>query len=312
MDIFYKYTIFHGIESLINPAVRISPAKILNDPFECRFNEEVKKSIREKMSLRGLGFDVNPDFPKESEGSHLMFLIDKEVDNYGIFSLSETPRNMLMWAHYSNEHTGICIGYKKDIFDSIPDKIEDYISIAARYTPVKVNYDNIRPQVINKSSSELEKIQAYTYQQLTTKSDDWMYEKEHRCIIPIHWSDEVKIIDDSDADLDMKQTGIIRDLINEGRIKKNKNGNYDGELLSVIISFYKTYKGAVFLKNINKGSIDSIYLGCRFNQRDANKIISLVSKEGNGLSHIKIFQCIPSPNRFEIIPYQIYPAVENQ
>ncbi|MFQ2217622.1 DUF2971 domain-containing protein [Aeromonas enteropelogenes] len=311
MQILYKYSNYYGIESLNNPVLRLSPTAILNDPFENRLNEDVINNIKESFSLEGLGFDVNPNFPKHFETPFLMQRINEQIDDYGIVSLSETPRNLLMWAHYANEHKGICIGYKCNLFDSLPYPISNHISNAESYTPVKVNYDNIRPQVISENHSEIDKVKSYVLQQLTTKSDDWMYEKEHRCIIPIHWADEIKIIKDSDAYLDINQSGIFRDFINEGRIKKNENGNYDGELISAMISFYKNYDGAVFLKRIKKESIASIYLGCRFDQYKAEKIVSHVSKKESGLSHVKIYQCIPSPNRFEITPHPIYKPIED-
>ncbi|WP_429185921.1 DUF2971 domain-containing protein [Aeromonas veronii] len=310
MEILYKYSDYYGMKSINDPALRLSPTAILNDPFENRLNEEVINNIKEKISLKGLGFDVNPNFPKHFETSFLMQRINEQIDDYGIVSLSETPRNLLMWAHYANEHKGICIGYKRNLFESLPDQISNYISNAESYTPVKVNYDNIRPQVISDNRPDLDKVKSYVLQQLTTKSDDWMYEKEHRCIIPIHWADEIKIMKDSDAYSDLIHSDLIKGFIDEGQIKKNKDGNYDGELLSPMISLYKRYEGAIFLKKIKKESIASIHLGCRFNREIANKIISYVSKKESGLSHIKIYQCAPSSNRFEIIPHQIYAPAE--
>lgn len=306
METFYKYSRYHGIKSFLNPIIRLSPTRVLNDPFESRLNQDVINNIHNDLSPSGLGFDLPHDFPTRFEIPFLMSRINDEVDNYGIVSLSETPRNLLMWAHYASEHEGICIEYKKDLFESLPDKVFNEFSYAERYTPVKVNYDNIRPQVISESCDQSEKIKHYVYQQLTTKSDDWMYEKEHRCLIPTKWADEVKIIPDSDADIDMKQSELIQDLIKKGDIKKNENGNYDGPLLEIMISIYRRAKGAIFLKKIKKESIVSVYLGLRFDRQKRKELISYLSNKNNGLSHVKIYQCSLSDNRFEITPYRMF------
>ncbi|HAU4892960.1 DUF2971 domain-containing protein [Aeromonas hydrophila] len=305
METFYKYSKYHDLKSFIKPVIRLSPTRVLNDPFESRLNQDVITNIHQKLSASGVGFDLPHNFPKKFETPFLMSRIHDEVDSYGIVSLSETPRNILMWAHYANEHEGICVEYRNDLFESLPDKVFNEFSFAERYMPVKVNYDNIRPQVLSEAFTQPEKLKHYIYQQLTTKSDDWMYEKEHRCLIPTQWADEVKIIPDSDADIDMRQSELIQGFIRSGKIKKNENGNYEGPLLGVMISVYKRAKGAVFLKNIQKNSIVSIYLGLRFDRQKRNELISYLSKKDNGLSHINIYQCSLSDNRFEIKPYPV-------
>ncbi|MGF6383844.1 hypothetical protein OKW31_006845 [Paraburkholderia atlantica] len=36
---------------------------------------------------------------------------DKNANEYGIYSMAETPRSLLMWAHYAESHTGVCLGF---------------------------------------------------------------------------------------------------------------------------------------------------------------------------------------------------------
>ncbi|WP_421276928.1 DUF2971 domain-containing protein [Aeromonas veronii] len=305
METFYKYSKYHGISSLIEPTIRLSPAKSLNDPFENKLNHKIKQSLMDNISASEIGFEIDKLFSSYFQQSYLMDRIQLEVDYYGIVSLTETPRNILMWAHYADEHRGVCIGYKNNFFDSLRNKSVDSISKAERYTPVKINYDNLRPQVISEEISIDEKLKAYVYQQLTTKSDEWIYEKEHRCIIPIKWADEVKIMKGSDADIDMGKIQQIQDLVKGPNVTKNENGSYVGEGLLPVIDFFKTYKGALFLKKIKKESIVSIHLGCRLNHDSKNEIISTVADKENGLSHVKVFECEPSQDRFEITAKRI-------
>lgn len=304
MDILYKYTNFHGMDSITKPVIRLSPVITLNDPFESIMNLDVKENIINTNKARDIGIS-NHAFTRKFEKEIVISRVEQKIASYGIVSLSETPRNILMWAHYASEHSGICIGFKKNLFESLPNKIFDPVLGVEQYTPVKVNYDNLRPQIINEFGSENEKIKAYIYQQLTTKSDDWMYEKEHRCIIPIEWADELKITSPLREKLIEEGDARIEFHTSNGFIKQNERGCYEGELLYSLNFMLKNNKGAVILKRIDCSSIASIHFGCRFNLEDKNKIISLVSDINNGLSHIKLFQCKPSHNRFEIAAEQI-------
>ena len=36
-------------------------------------------------------------------------LVKAKVTNVGVFSLTEDPKNICMWAHYANNHQGVCL-----------------------------------------------------------------------------------------------------------------------------------------------------------------------------------------------------------
>ena len=77
--------------------------------------------------------------------------------NEGVISFTETRSNLLMWAHYSQRHTGFVAEFDitKDFFKTIK----------------RVRYNNIKPnQILN-----LEDL-------LFLKSDEWIYEKEYRIV----------------------------------------------------------------------------------------------------------------------------------
>src|SRR6185369_14631106 len=38
--------------------------------------------------------------------------LDDQLNGVGIFSMSRLPDQPLMWAHYANDHKGICIGFE--------------------------------------------------------------------------------------------------------------------------------------------------------------------------------------------------------
>jgi hypothetical protein len=302
MDIFYKYSKFRSIKELISCNVRLSPPITLNDPFESMLNKDV--SDRLKIELDSI-YNVNED-SSIFEEYNIMSRIFGGLSDYAIFSLSETPRNILMWAHYADEHKGICIGYKKEIFNSLPNKPNTRLGIES-YTPVKVNYDNLRPQPTEKSEEDInEIIKKQSILQLTTKSDDWLYEKEHRCIIPMCWADAVKIPEKAVKNMDENLYTLLSYFKRDQRILKvqDEEDMYVCNTLEMagLSEPFGDKKYAIFLKKINPQSIDSISFGCRFPLELRNVILSQFSNPAHPLHHVKLIQLVISENRFELIP----------
>ncbi len=82
----------------------------------------------------------------------------------GFISMSATSRSPVMWAHYSESHTGICLG-----FDIADDKPEQMI------------YEPRRLQVLLDPSKPTGGADAKLIKQiLLTKYEDWNYEREWR------------------------------------------------------------------------------------------------------------------------------------
>ncbi|HCT5134153.1 TPA: DUF2971 domain-containing protein, partial [Aeromonas hydrophila] len=106
MDTFYKYTTNFGADFFIRPKVKISNPSYLNDPFESEPGDNLVHVVDEGLKRRGA----------QVISSETYDMTRQMLKSNGIFSVSETPRNPLMWAHYAEEHRGICIGYSKDIF----------------------------------------------------------------------------------------------------------------------------------------------------------------------------------------------------
>ena len=87
----------------------------------------------------------------------------------GVCCFSEKRDNILMWAHYAEQHTGFCLEFDidNDFFRPITSAI-------------KVKYDAILPelnvmQLPNDPSGELG-------MKLVTKAEDWKYEQEWRIV----------------------------------------------------------------------------------------------------------------------------------
>ncbi|HDX8616828.1 TPA: DUF2971 domain-containing protein [Aeromonas dhakensis] len=308
MEIFYKYSKFRSIKELMSCTVRLSPPHTLNDPFESFLNKDVSDELINYLnSIHSVGNQASEDAMIQKACN--MIRVSGGLLDYAVFSLSETPRNLLMWAHYADEHKGICIGYKRGLFESLPNKPETRFGIES-YTPIKVNYDNLRPQPIEEGSEDIDAIiKKQNITQLTTKSDDWIYEKEHRCIIPMCWSDAVKIPEQYNIQDNTVPSTVLSLLKKEKRIIEDNNEknlytceHHEMRGLSII---FGDKRNVIFLKKIDPKDIVSINFGCRFDIKTRDIIASQISNPSHPLHHVKLIQFSISENRFELIPKKI-------
>lgn len=130
------------------------------------------------------------NYPSSPELKYLT--IPSIIQNVGIFSLSETCDNELMWGHYADGGNGIAIGFS----------VTETESITPNSICIRVNYTN-DPVVLK---DRLSGILAFTIDNngnpsffqaaafddpflksvMSTKNTSWAYEKEWRCIEQAH------------------------------------------------------------------------------------------------------------------------------
>lgn len=156
-----------------------NPSKF-NDPFDGQL------SPREFASeLRSIG--IEPTSNRIELGSNHVSTI---LHNSGVYCLSKKPDDLLMWSHYADSHTGICIGFKEDI--------EKYLSIdLAKLNRIEVSYDQKHPfyeihqelLFTNKYETDdpfedhFRLAEDLLIASLSKKHESWKYEKEVRLIL---------------------------------------------------------------------------------------------------------------------------------
>lgn len=86
----------------------------------------------------------------------------------GVLSLSEDPVSLLMWAHYGQQHCGVCVGFERSPTNTLGD---DEITHPVEYSDI---YPEARFVEITKGNATLSRKVLYT------KARDWSYEKEWR------------------------------------------------------------------------------------------------------------------------------------
>ena len=167
---------------LINREVYFSDPSHFNDPYDCQISlldavnaavehaETVtKKGVKDKLSkLKGL--------------NHIFEKMESDLKNLGIFSLSRTCENVLMWSHYAEDHKGFCLGFKlSDKFHTWNehDKVIGCHDVIYTKSNPFLNYfiDSAKSEKASKCDDFR---MSLTLIGLLSKSKAWEYEKEVR------------------------------------------------------------------------------------------------------------------------------------
>ncbi|NIJ46260.1 hypothetical protein FHR24_002744 [Wenyingzhuangia heitensis] len=169
-DVVYKYLDFEtGIEKVLkNKTIKFSTPSSFNDPFDCYevLIEQKAKVSREKQGFSGFfktDYEEADKFLRK-ENAEVFRRLKEQIR---ITSFSKCYRNILMWSHYGQKHTGVCIGVS-----TILNKSEFS----------KVSYETIiTPKPFDDLGEKKNNIDAINYW-LNTKSNDWEYEGEIRIV----------------------------------------------------------------------------------------------------------------------------------
>ncbi|MCC5904082.1 MAG: DUF2971 domain-containing protein [Halomonas sp.] len=167
---FFKYKDInkYGKEEIRENKIYFSTHDQLNDLFEM-------KSVRRKKETRNW---KNSSFKTlEALIEENLNQLEKEALNTGIYSLSRSSKNQVLWSQYANNHKGVCIIYTIDRFNA-----HNYLW--------KVNYSKARPEfeVFKKTGANSYAIiqhphrhkEGYILKSMTTKHTDWSHEREFR------------------------------------------------------------------------------------------------------------------------------------
>ena len=210
----YKYRYFdkngYHIKLIEDAELWFTSAQELNDPFDSTLHfdtEDNPKGIRKKWAMDY----VRRTYPHFNRKERVIFVKDrlkelkKDPDHwtwfqqnyieivyktFGMCCLSRFRDNLLMWPHYSCNHTGFCVGF--DTFKLI--KLFESLATNSKLIEIiKVCYKQERPH-INYFQSRLSsdwKNDITTL--LRTKSIHWKIEEEYRLICWHHPNEPIYI-----------------------------------------------------------------------------------------------------------------------
>lgn len=172
----YKYMSINRFKQFLsNGKLLFSRYDMLNDPFECISNVRINYSYNEWMDFL---YNANIDI-KSAQSESLKLSRDMDYARYVIYNalttslskdgflcLTHNYDNLLMWAHYADSHTGVCLE-----FDITMDLDTFYSPLPVKYTQDYPYYDYIYDK-------------GGAVRAILHKSLDWSYEEEYRIIKP--------------------------------------------------------------------------------------------------------------------------------
>lgn len=286
MKTLYKYARSRNGFLFQSFLLKFSMRHELNDPFEVIPSNEAFAEFFLKNKHYNYG-KTKEEIIKNLDSPSSTYIPsmhkDYAFDRYGIISFSETFDNLLMWSHYGDEHKGVVIGFKIDSPELSTKYCKTWDDKIGK--PQKVNYRKFRNKEIEKPGS-INDI-------FITKSDDWIYEKEHRMIIDI---------EDAEYILASKKT---KNEIDHSIVLPWKEETIDGEekyslgsIHGKSSTFYK-YNEIQYFISLSPESIDSVYLGARMDILEKQKICELITRNPK-MNKCQIYQANISNCRYEL------------
>ena len=162
----------YNIDSLEDMKVNITKPTKFNDPYDCSISYDRsilnklgndKKNLMEECIMQIENIEQN---------------INKLIDRSFIACYSEIPDSILMWSHYSVNHTGFCLEYDMmDLYDQT--FIKDDLFSMKLFAPIL--YDNEK-HLLNVKGTTVKEFNANILKGLFYKAYDWIYEQEWRMV----------------------------------------------------------------------------------------------------------------------------------
>lgn len=189
----YKYFKYNAPDKIdwtkrifINNEIYFATPKFFNDPFDSitRFTYPKSQTEREHFIREWVRSSL-PQIPevvadrqvkgsvaKGDDISHMKKICEELTyqmqQSNAVFCMTEKNDNILMWAHYANQHTGFCLEFGTN-------------------TPL---FSRVRPVIYSKYLPKQDLVEFMTVNvrqlplYLVTKAKDWEYEKEWRLADP--------------------------------------------------------------------------------------------------------------------------------
>ena len=162
--------------ALRDGVIYFSQPAALNDPFDCRI--DLVKAY--KLARHGAGRTVSDE--ELAQWTPIATALNGLVESCGVacFCVGDLrgPEERLMWAHYADNHFGVCLTYcfpENFIFDNLIGTSEVWYETGPLYTVLERIAEN---GVRIRHSDEQDLIRLLA----TTKQPEWKYEKEARFV----------------------------------------------------------------------------------------------------------------------------------
>lgn len=176
--VFFKFRKINKylIDGLVKGTLYFASPKQLNDPFDCRV--DIKKSAKQAIGqLSGRRKEILTNL---TNMERYLDQIQRDTSNVAVCSFSLFLNDSLLWAHYANQHRGLCLTY--DFPESFLDNPREILAVA----PVEYEDNSMTKWFVDNTPTKENDFKEFTLEivkkALTIKSPAWGYEKEVRII----------------------------------------------------------------------------------------------------------------------------------
>jgi hypothetical protein len=209
--VFFKFRAInkYPIDGLVKSTIYFASPKDLNDPFDCRV--DIKKAA--ERACTQLSGEKKRILTRLAGMERYLDQIQKDTADVALCSFSLVLEEPLLWAHYANQHKGLCLTYTfPESFLNNPDSI-----LAVK----KVEYedDAMTNWFVQNTPTQETDFHEFTLgivkKILSVKSPVWGYEKEARVIRVSNGPFQIERdhfkqicfgLDTPDADIDLMRT----------------------------------------------------------------------------------------------------------
>ena len=224
----YKYVSPERVDILERQLIRFSQPAAFNDPFEmkphieaiaspeyidAKSDNEHEQHIQKAYNSKPLSFRRKVSFDKckkdfdkdalreklkqESVGGaldqvreSLSIAINSAV---GILSLTETPDNLLMWAHYAKSHTGMVLEFETDhkfFNQEFPKDKTKACSPTGFDEDLRRDYGHLTKVKYSQERPKITISDVKSFELFLIKGCEWKYEYEWRMLMPLSFANE--------------------------------------------------------------------------------------------------------------------------
>jgi len=172
---YFKYFSDRNIENVIlKKTIRFTQPWMLNDPFE--FNPVLLFDGNHEQDF----FSINGVLMPSINDFYRYQLIESQINDYGVLSLTKNPFSFDMWNYYANGHKGFIIELKPDFnnHESFKSKDKEIYPINA------IDYiDKFEIDIAKLSNGEGRfKLENFNKKFFFQKTNRWEYEQEYRLV----------------------------------------------------------------------------------------------------------------------------------
>lgn len=131
METLYKYRDYSmwPLEMLTKREIYFSTPQQLNDPYDCRISIRQALSQAVQQAIGGACAKLTERLEQLRKLDHVYERMEADIGSVGVFSMSKRPDNVVMWAHYADNHAGFCAGFK--LSPKFTTHVNDYQVVGA-------------------------------------------------------------------------------------------------------------------------------------------------------------------------------------